>query len=360
VTTTIRDLTVRAVDVPMKRPLSTSARVIDRAPLLLLDVRTEDGVVGRAYLFCFDVFSQGLLRETLAEIAPLLAGVELDAAAIEAQLDRRFRLVGARGLTGMALSGVDTAVWDALGQLAGKPLVRLLGGAPRAIPAYNSNGLGIMGPRGVALEAEELVAEGFSSIKLRLGYDSVERDLEAVHWARAGAGADVEILTDYNQLLTPDEARIRLAALDDRGLGWVEEPIAHDDIAACAELTRTTKTPIQIGENFMGPHAARQALDLHASDLVMFDLQRIGGVSGWLAAAKHAERAQIPASSHLFPEVSVHLMCVTPTADRLEFVDWAAPILAEPLVVSNGFATPSEVPGTGVRWNEAAVKQYLV
>jgi mandelate racemase len=359
-TTTIRDLTVRAVDVPMRRALHTSARVIDRAPLLLLDLRTESGIVGRAYLFCFDFFSQRLLRETLVEIAPLLAGVTLDAAAIEALLERRFRLVGARGLTGMALSGVDVAVWDALAQLADGPLVRLLGGESRAIPAYNSNGLGIMGNRGLMVEAEELVAEGFTTIKLRLGYDSVARDLEAARAVRTAVGADVEILTDYNQLLSPDEARIRCAALDDCGLGWIEEPILHDDIASCAELTRATKTPIQIGENFMGPHAARQALDLHASDLVMFDLQRIGGVSGWLAAAAHAQRAGIPASSHLFPEVSVHLMCVTPTCDRLEFVDWAAPILAEPLVVRDGFATPPERAGTGVTWDEAAVRRYEI
>ena len=356
---TIRDLTVRAVDVPLRRQLGTSGGAILSAPLLLLDMRTTDGVVGRAYVFCFDALGGRLLRETLLAAAELVADQPLDAAAIEARLDRRFRLVGARGLIGMALAGVDIAVWDALAQAAGQPLARYLGAEPVAVPAYNSNGLGIMGDRAVALDAEELVAEGFHAIKLRLGYESIERDLNALRWVRTAVGGDVEVLVDYNQLLAPGEARDRCAALDAHGVGWIEEPIAHDDFAACAQLAAATATPIQIGENFMGPHVVRQALDAEASDLVMFDLQRIGGVSGWLRAARITAAAGIPTSSHLFPEVSVHLLAATPTRDRLEFVDWANPILAEPLVVRDGLAVPREVPGTGVVWDETAVARYL-
>jgi len=357
---TIRELVVRAVDVPLRRQLSTSGGAIMSVPLLLLDLHTTEGVTGHAYLFCFDALGQRLLRDVLVEAGSLLNDVALDAAAVEAQLDRRFRLVGARGLIGMALAGVDVAVWDALSQAAGLSLARYLGVEPVAVPAYNSNGLGLQGNRGVALEAEELVAEGFTTIKLRLGYADVDRDLEAVEWVRKAVGPEVEILVDYNQLLTPMEARFRCSALDRLGLGWIEEPIVHDDLASCAQITATTNTPIQIGENFMGPHAVRQALDAHASDLVMFDLQRIGGVSGWLAAARLTANAGMPTSSHLFPEVSVHLLCATPTRDRLEFVDWASPILAEPLAVRDGFVAPRDVPGTGVSWDEAAVTRYLV
>ncbi len=355
----IRELVVRAVDVPMRRPLVTSARTIDLAPLLLLDLYLDDDVIGHAYLFCFDSLAQRLLRETLVDIGGIIAGLPLNATQIGLLLDRRFRLVGARGLTGMALAGIDVVIWDALSQAAGLSLAQYLEVDPIPIPAYNSNGLGLMGNRGVALEAEELVAEGFNSIKLRLGYDTIERDLEAVHWVRTAVGPDIEILVDYNQALYPAEAMRRCHALDHLGLGWIEEPIVHDDLVSCGRLTRATATPIQIGENFMGPYAARQALEAQASNLVMFDLQRIGGITGWLIAAKHAERAAVPASSHLFPEVSVHLLSATPTHDRLEVVDWASPILAEPLVVRDGFATPSDTPGTGVSWDEAAVAKYL-
>jgi mandelate racemase len=356
----IRELVVRAVNVPMRRPLHTSARTIEHAPLLLLDLHTTDGVVGHAYLFCFDDLGQRLLRETLLDIAGAIAGLPLNATEIGLLLDRRFRLVGARGISGMAISGVDVAIWDTLAQASELSLAGYLEVDAIPIPAYNSNGLGLMGTREVALEAEELVAEGFSTIKLRLGYPTVERDLEAVERVRNAVGPDVEVLVDYNQALYPAEAMRRCVALDHHGLGWIEEPIVHDDLVSCARLTKATATPIQIGENFMGPYAARQALEAQASDLVMFDLQRIGGVTGWLIAAKHAERAGVMASSHLFPEVSVHVMAATPTRDRLEVVDWAIPILAEPLVVIDGFATARDVPGTGVSWDEAAVARYLV
>jgi mandelate racemase len=356
----IRELVVRAVDVPMRRPLGTSASKIERAPLLLLDLQLEDGIVGHAYLFCFDSLGQRLLRETLLEIGGIIAGLPINATEIGLLLDRRFRLIGARGITGMALSGVDVVIWDALAQAAGVSLAHYLEVDPIPVPAYNSNGLGLMETRDVAREAEELVAEGYHTIKLRLGYPNVERDVEAVQAVRAAVGPDIEVLVDYNQALYPAEAMRRCHAIDHLGLGWIEEPIVHDDLVSCARLTKATGTPIQIGENFMGPYAVRQALEAQASNLVMFDLQRIGGVTGWLIAAKHAERAAVPASSHLFPEVSVHLLAATPTHDRLEVVDWANPILAEPLVVRDGLATAPDTPGTGVSWDEDAVARYLV
>jgi mandelate racemase len=269
-------------------------------------------------------------------------------------------LLGARGALGMALAGVDVAVWDALAQAAGVALSRYLGAEPVPVPAYNSNGLGLIGAGAAAAEAVELVDEGYRAIKLRLGYPTLEEDVSTVRAVRDAVGRKIEILVDYNQLLTADEATRRCLALDAHGLGWIEEPVVHDDFVSSAALAKALSTPIQLGENLLGPHALRQALDARACDLVMFDLQRIGGVSGWCTAARIAADAQMPVSNHLFPEVSVHLLAATPTRDRLEMVDWAAPILEAPLIVRDGMVIPSDAPGTGVTWNERAVKKYLV
>jgi mandelate racemase len=102
------------------------------------------------------------------------------------------------------------------------------------------------------------------------------------------------------------------------------------------------------------------ALAQRASDLVMPDVDRIGGVTGWLAAAALADVAGIPLSSHLYPEVSAHLLAATSTAHWLEYVDWAAPILAEPLTVTDGAVSPPDRAGTGVQWDEDAVTRYRV
>jgi mandelate racemase len=157
-----------------------------------------------------------------------------------------------------------------------------------------------------------------------------------------------------------DEALRRGRALDGEGLAWIEEPIRHDDYAGCAEIARALTTPIQIGENFIGVHAMGAAIAANSADLLMPDLIRIGGVTGWLQAAALAAGKGIKLSSHLFPEVSAHLLSVTPIEHWLEYVDWAAPILQEPLSAANGTVTPSSRPGTGIHWNDEAVKRYTV
>ena len=120
-------------------------------------------------------------------------------------------------------------------------------------------------------------------------------------------------MVDYNQALTVAEALHRGAALDAEGIYWLEEPVRHDDYAGAARLARELKTPVQIGENFSLPASMATAIATGACDYVMPDLERIGGVTGWLRAAALAEAHRIEMSSHLFPEVSAHLLAATPT-----------------------------------------------
>jgi mandelate racemase len=217
-----------------------------------------------------------------------------------------------------------------------------------------------MSPEAVADEAEELLAGGCRAVKLRLGYPSLAEDLAAVRAVRQRLPGDVGVMTDYNQALTVTEALHRGRAIDGEGLAWIEEPIRHDDYAGAATLTRELVTPIQIGENFTGPHAMEAALAVRASDYLMVDLERIGGVSGWLRASTLAAAAGVELSSHLFPEASAHVLAATPTAHWLEYVDWASPILNEPLKIVDGHAVVPTRPGIGLSWNEDAVKKYRI
>jgi mandelate racemase len=259
----------------------------------------------------------------------------------------------------MALSGIDMAAWDAHAQHLGQPLTRVLGGVPRPVRAYNSKGLGIMPPGPLAEEAAQLLAEGFTAVKLRLGRPTAAEDLDAVRAVREAIGPDATLMCDFNQALTVSEAIRRGRMLDDEGgLLWIEEPVRADDFAGNARVTAALATPVQIGENFMGPEQMVQALAANACDFVMPDAQRIGGVTGWMRAAALAQGAGLEMSSHLFPEVSAHLLAVTPTCHWLEYVDWAAPVLAEPLLVKDGHVIVDERPGTGLTWDEAAVAKY--
>src|SRR5581483_8442065 len=327
----IRAIRARAVAAPMKRPLHTSIAAVTVAPLVLIDLQTDGGIVGRSYLF-------GVSKSALAPILKLVEGmaemVKGDAVApfdLEKKLRARHALLGVHNIVLFAMSGIDMAAWDALGQALGQPLVRLLGGTPRPIPAYNSKGLGIMERRKLEKEARELLDEGFSAVKLRLGRASAREDLEALRAVKKAIGAGVTLMVDFNQGLTVAEALKRGRMIDEEGgVSWIEEPVRADDFAGCSRLAREIATPIQIGENFMGPEQMQQALAARACDYVMPDAQRIGGVTGWMRAAALAQGAEMEMSSHLFPEVSAHLLAVTPTCHWLEFVDWAEPVLEQP------------------------------
>jgi len=175
---------------------------------------------------------------------------------------------------------------------------------------------------------------------------------------RARVPAAIRIMVDFNQALSVDEALKRGRALDGEGVYWIEEPIRHDDYRGAATLARELVTPIQIGENFSEPHSMAEALEMQACDYAMPDLERIGGVTGWRGAAALAAARTVPMSSHLFPEVSAHLLAVTPTAHWLEYVDWAGAIVEEPLAIVAGHAVIPARPGNGLAWNKEAVGRY--
>jgi mandelate racemase len=218
-----------------------------------------------------------------------------------------------------------------------------------------------MPPKELVKEAGELVGEGFSAIKLRLGRPDARDDLAALRAVKKAIGPGIVLMVDYNQGLSVAEATRRGHMIDDEGgVYWIEEPIRADDFSGSNEIRRQIHTPIQIGENFMGPEQMAQALAAGACDYVMPDAERIGGVTGWMRAAALAQGAGVEMSSHLFPEVSCHLLAATPTCHYLEYVDWADAVLEEPARLENGHVVIPSTPGTGIRWNEKAVERFKV
>jgi mandelate racemase len=356
----IRDLRARAVMAPMRRPLATASGEITRAPLVLLDLETEEGITGISYLFSPNPLALIPTIEMLDNMLSLVEGAVVAPQAIEQHLQQRFMLLSGTGIVTMAIAAIDMACWDALGKAAGLPLVRLWGGEPRPIPAYNSTGLGLMGAEATAAEAVELLEFGFEAIKLRLGYATLDEDVAVTQAVREAVGESVTVMSDYNQCLTVPEAIRRGHALDDEGLYWIEEPVRADDYAGNAAIARELKTAVQIGENFWSTHDVQKALAANASDLIMPDAMKIGGATAWMRTAALAQASGVPISSHLFPELSAHLLAAAPTAHYLEYVDWANPVLQESLVVENGQAIIPDRPGHGMAWDEDAIAKLLL
>ncbi len=354
----VRAIRASAVEVPLTYVLGTSAGAVRNAPLLLVDIDTEEGITGRSYLFCYLPAAAAAIVSILGEIERLAKGERIDPQALWAKLAKRFTLIGVQGIVRMAMAGFDVACWDALAIAAGLPLATFLGAEPRPIPAYNSCGLGLMDTAALADEAEKLLAGGFNAVKLRLGYPTLQEDLAAVRAVRKRIGDSVLLMVDYNQMLGADEALIRGRALDGENIYWLEEPIRHDDYAGAARLARELNMPVQLGENFSLAAGMAMAIEYKACDYVMPDLERIGGVSGWRAAAELAAANKLQMSSHLFPEVSAHLLAATPTCHFLEYVDWANVLVEEPLAIVDGHAVPSNRPGNGLVWKKDAVEHF--
>jgi mandelate racemase len=352
---TVKSVSARAVRAPLARSIRTAMGEIPVAPLVLIDLITSEGITGRAYLFAYTDAALAPLTSLVETIGAELNGKTVAPVARMADLDRRFRLIGWQGLIGMAVSGIDMALWDALARSRDLPLAVLLGGATEPLAAYDS--FGIIDPKADAKALRASVESGFRAIKMKIGGGALAADIKAVAGVRDLIGPEVRLMVDYNQSLDPVEATKRIAQLEPFDLSWVEEPVRAEDLDGHAHVRAASPIPIQTGENWWFPRDMQKAIAGRASDLAMLDLMKIGGVTGWLRAAGQAEAASLPVSSHIFVEASAHVLAVTPTLHWLEYLDTASAILAEPVPVTDGAVRPRG-PGLGLDWNEKAVARY--
>jgi mandelate racemase len=358
-TPTIRSMSVRAVRLPMPRPHRTAGGDITESPLVLLDLLSSDGVLGHAFVFTYSVAALVPTAKLVENLAPSLVGQPLAPHEVDRLLTSRFRLLGPQGLTGIAAALIDMALWDTLARTEGVSLVRILGAKARPLCAYG--GIGYDGPIESAKQAAAWVESGVRAVKPKIGYQTLREDLAVLRAIRSAVGPEVEVMADYNQSLDPAEACLRLRALDDEGLSWIEEPITAHDFSSMSRLRQQIRTPLQAGENWWGPRDFATAITIGASDHLMPDVMKVGGVTGWMRVAGMAAAQDLPISNHLFPEISAQLLCASRTAFRLEYADWWNGLLRTPLVLKDGKAIVNEdAPGSGVEWNEPVVSEFAV
>jgi mandelate racemase len=356
-TPAIKSVKARAVVTPMARPLRNAFGVIDVAPLLLIDVATDQGITGRSYLFAYSKVTLKPFVHLVEEIGLDLIGKPVAPCDLMTAMDAKFRLLGTQGLVGMAISGLDMAFWDILGRAADKPVVELLGGSPKPIKAYDSYGA-------VEADADEKALrrsldQGFRGIKIKGGDGDAANDERRVKGLRKLLGPDISLMLDFNQSLNPAEAKRRIDRLAPYDLAWIEEPVPQENLSGHAEVRETSPIPIQSGENWWFPRGFAEAIAAGASDFIMPDLMKVGGITGWLGVAGQADAASIPMSSHILPEASAHVLAVTPTAHWLEMLDFAGTVLIDPIKIANGTVT-ARGPGLGLEWNEAAISKYQI
>lgn len=358
---TFKRLVARPVLVKLKRPIVARIMTFDAWPVILIDLETEEGITGRAYIECYAAKAAKYIVAALEDLGELFRGKLVSPFDFYRAARNSLHVVGYEGQTMCAVAGLDMAAWDALARAANLPLCVFLGGSVAPVRAYNTNGLWLKPPDELGEEAIELREEGgFNAIKMRMGRANPRDDLAALEAVRRALGDGATLMVDFNQSLNLADALERLHAIDDLGLAWIEEPLVYNDLDGCRKLAADLKTPIQIGENFWGPRELYRALQMEACDFVMPDFMRIGGVTGWQTSAALAGAAGIPMSTHLYPEVGAHVMRVTETAHWLEWRSWIDVLLQEPFKVRDGNLEIPDLPGTGLEWDEVVVKHLAM
>ena len=354
--TTIKKMTVTALRVPMQEPHRTAGGVVEESPLIAIDILMDDGLVGHGLIFTYTVAALMPTATLIANFEPLIVGKALAPQAIERDLESKFRLLGPQGLVGMALAGIDMALWDAMARQHECSLVHLLGFQPRRLQAYGA--VGFDGVAGSAATAANWMKQGFKGVKAKIGYSSVAEDIAVIRAIRSEIGPDSALMLDYNQSLSPVDAINRMRVIDQEGITWVEEPTLAHDYVGHASIRQAISTPIQCGENWWGIGDMQKAIDAKASDFIMLDVMKIGGVSGWMRGAALGVAHNIRLSSHLWPEISAQLLSATPTAHWLEYANWWNDIMEEPLQLEHGVAVTSDAVGSGVNWRADVLDRY--
>ena len=315
-------LNVEIATPKLPSPLLTASGALEVASLVVVEVESRCGVKGQSYLFSPN---KELLPALAHSVSVAFEQVKGRSCIPELNTDfllDKFKLFGGTGILTMAFAAIDMATWDLLGNALHKPLYQLLGGSNTEVLSYESSGLSIGTVSQVLSQAQDFVAKGNTRMKVRLGYETVEQEINLIRELREHFGSGIEIMVDYNQALSVDQAFERCTKLDGLELLWIEEPILADMLEVSAELTRAIDTPIQIGENLWSLTEFERALNLRSSKYLMPDVVKIGGATQWLRAAKRAEIHGVKVSSHLYPEISSHLLASINNAHYLEYADW--------------------------------------
>jgi D-arabinonate dehydratase len=385
----IADVRTIALSCRCDPPYASAAGVQGQRAALLVEIETDDGIVGTGEAG----IGGGVTAEVIGKVlAPLLRGE--DPLLIEHLWQKMFartRQYGRRGLVMQAISGIDIALWDIAGKIAKLPVYRLLGASRDRVEAYASGGFYSEGKSATDLagEAEGYRARGFKGMKMKVGRNpstgthlrqllgqaefcevDPSEDLARVAAVRQALGPQGKLMVDVNCAWSADFAIEMGRAMEAQKLYWIEEPVATDDIDGSARVADALATPIAGYETEMGLYGFRQLIDRGAVDIVQPDIAWSGGFSEGRRIAAYAQAHHRMVAPHAFAGAvllvaSLHFAAAVPNALLLEWdqnpIALRDELLKEPLrLESDGTVKPPERPGLGIELDRAAVERYRI
>ncbi|MBL27928.1 MAG: mandelate racemase [Rhodospirillaceae bacterium] len=347
------------VDVPTKFARSDAIQTLVKQETVFVEVFTDDGASGLGFSYTIGTGGRAICALIATDLAPKMIG--RDPAFVEAIWKDLFfythaTAVGA--ITALALSAIDTALWDLRCKRAGLPLHLMAGGARTAIPCYDTDGGWLqIDIDGLVENAKSAKAKGFGGFKVKVGKPHASEDIERLTAVREAVGPAFEIMTDANQGFTVPEAIRRARLMEPLDVAWFEEPLPAEDLGGFVRLSQSTSLPIATGESIYHPSHIREYLAAGACSIVQAEVPRIGGITPWLKTAHLAETFNMPVCPHYVMELHVGLCCAVPNAQWLEHIPQMDLLLTEPMRIENGMGIPSDQPGLGISWSMEKIER---
>ena len=388
----ITDVSTIRLRYTVPTPMADAIHFMPERNLLLVQVTTDDGRVGFGEAAAFGGSLESVEAVVLHDLRPSLVGEDpFTVERLWSRMARRSHQRGSRGLLMMAISGIDIALWDLIGQATGTPLYRLLGGYRDTLDCYASAGFyaGGKGPAQLAEEVGGYAARGFRTVKIKVGRNpevmlnplpdmwasdyatvSLEEDVERVRAARRAIGPRTRLAIDANNAWTPAVALRFMRLVADQDVCWLEEPVATEDVAGSAEVARALEVPVAGYETETGLAGFRELVARRAVDIVQPDVTWTGGITETRKVAALAQAHGLPVVPHVFSSAvatiaNMHLIAALPNAGLLEFDQNPNPLRSElfeePIEVSpEGTVRLPDRPGLGVRLRQETVDRYRV
>jgi len=350
------------VEVPLDKPLITAIHKTQSLGCVLVVLETDTGLRGENFIFVLDKNRLHVLEAMVQSLSHHVVGQDpcfVEKIWQDMLLD--VNPLGTSGIAVSAMSAIDTALWDLIGKQAQLPLYQVFGACRSSIKTYASSGLWLSASIDELIEeAHAFVEQGFRAVKLRIGKPNARDDVERVAALRASLGDEIEILTDANQSLCVREAIALAEMMQPYQITWLEEPIAAHDLAGQARVRDKINIPLASGETDYTRWGMKNILDAGAVDILMPDLQRMGGLSEFRKAASLAAAYNVPVSTHIFTEQSLSIAGSAANCISVEHVSWFSPLYKEEIKIVEGEIVLPTAHGLGFTFDDDFVASHAI
>lgn len=350
------------VDIPVEQVRTDAVQAFIEQETVFVEVTTDDGAVGLGYSYTIGTGDTAVLALLRDHLLPRLIGQDttlIEAIWTDLFASTRATTVGA--ITSLALSAIDTALWDLRCIRANAPLWRVAGGYRQSVPLYDTEGGWLhLSTEELVHGAKAAVAAGWGGIKVKVGKPTANEDYERLAAVRDAVGPNFDLMVDANQSMTLPEALRRVDAYAPIGLFWLEEPMPADDVSGHARLAKATTIPIAVGESMYSIAQFRDYLERGAASVVQVDVARIGGITPWLKVAHLAEAFNVDVCPHFLMELHVSLVAAIPNGRYVEHIPQLRSITTSEMAIENGHAVAPDTPGLGIPWDRDAMDDRRV